>query len=92
MGWHAARKLRRAVEAGRDVLAIELVAGARAMALRAPLEPSPVIGAVVTRVNAASGGPGHDRWLAPELAAVGELVRNGELLDLVGRFVALRDE
>ena len=92
MGWHAARKLRRAVEAGRDVLAIELVAGARAMALRAPLEPSPVIGAVVARVNAATGGPGHDRWLAPELAAVGELVRNGELLDLVGRYVTLRDE
>ena len=42
MGWHAARKLRRALDCFRDVIAIELLAGARAIGLRAPLEPSPV--------------------------------------------------
>jgi hypothetical protein len=36
-----------------------------------------------------SGGPGHDRWLAPEIAAVGAQVRSGELLDIVSRFVKL---
>jgi histidine ammonia-lyase len=50
---------------------------------------SPATHAVSERVNAASGGPGHDRWLAPEIAAVGELVRGDELLDLVGRHVVL---
>jgi histidine ammonia-lyase len=90
MGWHAGRKLRRAVEGLADVLAIELLAGARALSLRAPLEPSPVTGAVAQRVNAVSGGPGHDRWLAPEIAAVGELVRHGELADVVGRFLTLK--
>jgi histidine ammonia-lyase len=40
-------------------------------------------------VNAASGGPGHDRWLSPEIEAVGELVRSGELLSIVRGFVTL---
>jgi histidine ammonia-lyase len=89
MGWHAARKLRLALAALADVLAIELLASARALALRAPLEPSPVTAALRDRINAASGGPGHDRWLSPEIAAVGELVRGGALLDVVDRFVTL---
>ncbi len=57
MGWHAARKLRRSLDAFRDVLAIELLASARALALRAPLEPSPVARAMVDRVNALTGWP-----------------------------------
>jgi histidine ammonia-lyase len=89
MGWHAARKLRKSLEAFADVLAIELLTASRALALRQPLTPSPATAAVSDRVNAVSGGPGHDRWLSPEIAAVGELVRNGELLDIVGRFVTL---
>jgi histidine ammonia-lyase len=89
MGWHAARKLRKSVECFADVIAIELLASARALQLRAPLAPSPVTASVAERINAVSGGPGHDRWLAPEIAAVGELVRGDELLDIVARFVAL---
>ena len=89
MGWHAARKLRRSLEAGRDVLAIELMAGARALAMRAPLVGSPVTDAIAARINEASGGPGHDRWLSPEIGAVAALVRSGELLEIARRFVAL---
>ena len=89
MGWHAARKLRKSLDAFRDVVAIEMLASARALALRAPLTPSPVTGAVAEKVNARSGGPGHDRWLSPEIAAVSELVASRELLDLVSRFVTL---
>jgi hypothetical protein len=48
-----------------------------------------VTASVAERINAVSGGPGHDRWLAPEIAAVGELVRGDELLDIVARFVTL---
>ena len=79
MGWHAARKLRRSVEALADVLAVEILAAARAMALRAPLAASPATATVVDAVNAATGGPGADRWLGPEIAAVADLVRNGSL-------------
>ncbi len=89
MGWHAARKLRRSLDAFRDVLAIELLASARALALRAPLEPSPVARAMADRVNALSGGPGHDRWLSPEIAAVSDLVASRELLDIASRFLTL---
>jgi histidine ammonia-lyase len=89
MGWHAARKLRKSLDAFRDVLAIELLASARALALRAPLMGSPVTAAVAERVNALSGGPGHDRWLSPEIAAVSDLVASRDLLELASRFVAL---
>jgi histidine ammonia-lyase len=89
MGWHAARKLRKSIDAFRDVVAIELLASARALALRAPLTPSPVTAAIADRVNALSGGPGHDRWLSPEIAAVSELVANRELLETASRFVTL---
>lgn len=83
MGWHAARKLRRALSALADVLAVELVAASRAMALRAPLGASPATGDVVALVNRVTGGPGPDRWLSPELRSVGELVRSGEILAAV---------
>ena len=83
MGWHAARKLRRALEAFADVIAIELVAASRAMALRAPLGASPATTAVIDLVNEVTGGPGPDRWLSPQLTAVGQMVRTGELLDVV---------
>jgi histidine ammonia-lyase len=89
MGWHAARKLRKALDAFADVIAIELLTAARALALREPLTPSPVTAAVSQRVNAVTGGPGHDRWLSPEIAAVADLVRSGELLDIALRHVAL---
>jgi len=82
MGWHAARKLRRSLDALADVLAIELVAGARAMALRAPLMASPATQAVIDVINAVTGGPGTDRFLAPELQRVGELVRHGDVVAL----------
>lgn len=89
MGWHAARKLRTSLDAFRDVVAIELLAGARALALRAPLEPSAVTGAIADRVNAVSGGPGPDRWLSPEIAGISELVASRELLDIASRYLTL---
>ncbi|MET1058904.1 MAG: histidine ammonia-lyase, partial [Nocardioides sp.] len=41
MGWSAARKLRRSVDGLTRVVAIEVLTAARALDLRAPLEPSP---------------------------------------------------
>jgi histidine ammonia-lyase len=89
MGWHAARKLRRSIDALTDVVAVEVMAASRALAIRAPLRPSEATAAVVERVNAVTGGPGHDRWLSPEMAAARELVASRTLLELVGRFVTL---
>lgn len=80
MGWAAARKLRRSIDGLGRVLAIELLTAARGLALRAPLQPGAATGAVVALVNAASGGPGQDRYLSPEIEAVVELVQSGRVL------------
>ncbi len=90
MGWHAARKLRRSLSAFADVLAIELVASSRAMALRAPLSASPATAAVADLVNSVTGGPGPDRWLSPQLSAIGELVRSGQILATVRQYLDVR--
>ncbi|GAB7004970.1 histidine ammonia-lyase [Nocardioides sp. AN3] len=75
MGWSAARKLRRSVDGLSRVLAVELMTAARALDLRAPLEPSPATGAVVKLLrDAGVGGPGTDRFLAPEIDATHQLV------------------
>ncbi len=84
MGWSAARKLRRSVDGLTRVVAIEVLTAARALDLRAPLEPSPATGAVV-RVLRESGiaGPGPDRHLSPEIETAVELVRSGTVLTTV---------
>ena len=84
MGWSAARKLRRSVDGLTRVVAIEVLTAARALDLRAPLEPSPATAAVV-RLLRESGieGPGPDRHLSPEIEAAVELVRSGAVLSAV---------
>jgi histidine ammonia-lyase len=81
MGWAAARKLRRALDGLTRVLAIEILTAARALDLRAPLEPAAPTAAVRDAVRAAGvAGPGPDRHLAPEIEAVVGLVDDGALL------------
>jgi len=77
MGWSAARKLRRSVDALTRVLAIELLTAARALDLRAPLHPGPATGAVVAALRERVAGPGPDRHLSPEVEAAVEFVRSG---------------
>jgi histidine ammonia-lyase len=84
MGWHAARKLRRAVENLRRVLAVELVASARAIDIRTQLSggrltPGPAGAAVVQALRGVVQGPGTDRFLSPELEAADRLVADGEV-------------
>jgi histidine ammonia-lyase len=82
MGWSAARKLRRAVDGLARVLAIELVTAARGVEMRAPLAPGPAGGAVVAALRGAGGvgGPGPDRFLAPDIEAAYALVRSGAIV------------
>jgi histidine ammonia-lyase len=84
MGWGAARKLRRSVANLRRILAVEITAAARAIDLRAPLEPARGTGAAVEAVRSAGvGAAGADRWLAPDLARVEGLLQSGVLLSTV---------
>ena len=78
MGWSAARKLRRTLNNLSRILAVELLCSARALVLRAPLQPAPATEAVVALVDPR---PGPDRSLAPELAAVERLVESGAILE-----------
>ena len=84
MGWSAARKLRRSVDGLTRVIAVEVLTAARALDLRAPLEPSPATAAVV-RLLRESGieGPGPDRHLSPEIETAVQLVASGAVLSAV---------
>ncbi|CAI9412070.1 histidine ammonia-lyase [Nocardioides sp. T2.26MG-1] len=84
MGWSAARKLRRSVDGLTRVVAIEVLTAARALDLRAPLEPSPATAAVVALLRSSGvAGPGPDRHLSPEIEAAVELVASGAVLHAV---------
>jgi histidine ammonia-lyase len=87
MGWSAGRKLRRAVDGLTRVLAVEVLAAARALDLRAPLEPAAGTGAARGAVRSVVEGPGVDRYLSPEIEAAVELVRGGGLLAAVQEVV-----
>jgi histidine ammonia-lyase len=80
LGWSAGRKLRRSVDGLTRVLAIELLSAARALDLRAPLEPAPATRAVVAAMRERVPGVGPDRYLAPEIEAAVAAVRDGSLL------------
>jgi len=77
MGWSAARKLRRSVDALTRVLAVEILTAARALDLRAPLVPGPATGAVVAALRQRVAGPDTDRWLAPEIEEAVAMTADG---------------
>ncbi len=78
MGWAAGRKLRRAVDGARRVVAVEILAAARAIQLRdAVADASPVAQAVIARLGEVVPPPGEDRFLAPEIEAAVALVADG---------------
>ncbi|MCU1495111.1 MAG: Histidine ammonia-lyase [Acidimicrobiaceae bacterium] len=90
MGWSAGLKLRRAIDNLRRILAIELVAAARGVELRAPLRPSRASAAVIAALRERVPGPGADRWLSPELDDAEELIASGAILEAANSVVALR--
>ncbi|WP_458691233.1 histidine ammonia-lyase [Nocardia tengchongensis] len=88
MGWAAGRKLRRAIDGLTTVLVIELLTAARALDFRAPLRPAPVTAELRDLVRTRVPGPGPDRHLAPDIAAVTELVGSGAMDHLLGQGVS----
>ncbi|WP_299450468.1 histidine ammonia-lyase [uncultured Serinicoccus sp.] len=90
MGWGAARKLRRAVDALARVVAIEVLTAARALDLRAPLAPAPATAAVVALLRGSGvEGPGPDRQLSPEIETVIDLVLDGRVRAAAERVTGL---
>jgi histidine ammonia-lyase len=88
MAWGAARKLRKVVENLARILAVELIIAARAIELRAPLEPSSATSAVIAAVRESIPGFGPDRYLSPDLRAGERLVRSGAIREAAAAVVA----
>ncbi|MBI5231151.1 MAG: histidine ammonia-lyase [Coriobacteriales bacterium] len=80
MGWHGGRKLRRAIDGLTRVLAIEIMTAARALDLREPLASGAGTDAVRNLVREHVPGMGPDRYLAPEVESVRELVASGAVV------------
>ncbi len=83
MGWGAARKLRRVVANLRRILAVEWVAAARGIELRAPLRPASGTAAAIGLLRSQVPGPGPDRWLSPELEAAERMLVDEALVPAV---------
>jgi len=87
LGWSAGLKLRRAVAGLRQVLAVELLVAARALDLRAPLEPAVGTAAARAVLRTRVPGPGPDRIVSDEIAEVVDLLAGTALLDAVAEAV-----
>lgn len=83
MGWHAGRKLRRAIDGLGRVLGIELLASTRALDFRVAAgagEPAPATAAVHELFRTRIAPPATDEFLSPALTAAHELVATGAAL------------
>jgi len=83
MGWSAGRKLRQSIANLTKIVGIEYLTAARAIDLRAPLQPSPITGKAVSELRKISPGPGPDRFLAPDMQSAVDAVANGTLAKLL---------
>ena len=89
MGWHAARKLRKSIDAFTRVIAIELMIAARAVDMRAPLTAGTGTSAAIKTLRSKVAGPAADRWLTPEIEDSVALVRSNEILNSVEKAVGV---
>jgi histidine ammonia-lyase len=87
MGWGAARKLRRSIDALRRILAVELLTAGAALDLRAPLQPGAGTGAALSALREVVPAPGADRFIAPDLAAAEKLLAGETVLTRVAQAI-----
>ena len=87
MGMIAARHAREIVANAETVLALEALAGAQALDLRAPLAPGPATHAVHDLIRSRVPFVEHDREFGPDIEATVALVRDGALVDAAASVV-----
>jgi histidine ammonia-lyase len=80
MGWDAGLKAQKAVVNAEAVVAIEALAAAQALDLRAPLSASSAASAVRDAIRDRVPMMAADRFLSPDIEAVRDLARRGALL------------
>lgn len=81
MAAHGARRLMQMAENLNYILGVELLCAARGVEFRAPLQTSPVLQQVLTRLRQDVTRLEEDRYMAPDLEAAKALVADGALLD-----------
>jgi histidine ammonia-lyase len=79
MSMHAALKAERALQLAISVIAVEILCACQAIDLRAPLTSSPPLMRAHETVRERVPMLVHDRPPAPDLDAIGELIRSGKL-------------
>ncbi|MDH6152581.1 MULTISPECIES: histidine ammonia-lyase [Paraburkholderia] len=79
MATFAARRLGDIAGNVADILAIELLAAAQGVDLRAPHETSPTLKRVIRDIRRKAVHYDADRYFAPDIAAIGTIVRSGEI-------------
>ena len=79
MATHAARRLSDMNENLADIIAIELLAAAQGIDLRAPLKTSKPLGEAHAMIRQVAAFWDQDRLMAPDIAAVSALVRQGRM-------------
>lgn len=81
MAWLAVRKLRKVIDNVRRILAVEYVCAARAIDLRAPLQPAAPTEAILKLLRSKVEGVGPDRYLSPELQEAESLLKSELMID-----------
>ena len=81
MAAHGARRLKRMNANLQYILGIEALCGAAGIEFRAPLKTSASLQAVVARLRQSVPALQQDRFLAPDLAAAAQLIRDATLTD-----------
>ncbi len=79
MSAHAARRLAGMAENAVHVVAIELLAAAQGCDFHLPMTSSVPLERVRSRLRERVPGLDHDRYLAPDIAAAADLVRDDAL-------------
>lgn len=80
MGATGALHLREVLDRTEAVLAIEALCAAQGLDFRAPILPGPRLARAHARLRQRVAHLGADRPPAPDIAAIRELLRNGDLL------------
>ncbi|HEV2615370.1 MAG TPA: histidine ammonia-lyase [Candidatus Acidoferrales bacterium] len=83
MGMSASRRLRRMLDALRNVIAIELLAACQGIDFQAPLQTGVEARKAYALVRAVSAVVDKDRALAPDIAAVAQMVAKGEFQNIL---------
>lgn len=83
MGMSASRRLKRMLDALRNVIAIELLAACQGIDFQAPLQTGVEARKAYALVRSVSRVVDKDRALAPDIAAVAQLVAKGEFQNIL---------